>query len=265
VSPLFSSLSYDGLRDLIDGSRLVRLSAGEAVFREGDPADALYVVVQGAVVPVAEGESRRRLAVLEEGSFFGEIGLVTDRPRNATVEALVDTQLLAIGRPLMWDLLQRDDRIFRELLGFVRDRLIDRLVQTSPLFAALARAEREDLADHFRFLEVPDGSSIVVEGQPSGGLYVLLAGSMDVMRRGRRARGELDAAGPKCLATLEPGEFFGEMSLLSGAPAVASVTARGKCWMVALGEHLFHAWAERSPELERVVAEVADERWRSQA
>jgi cAMP-dependent protein kinase regulator len=254
-TPLFASLPYDGLRELIDGARLVGARAGDVIFREGDPADALYVVAQGAVVPVAEGETRRRLAVLEEGSFFGEIGLVTDQPRNATVEAIVETRLLAIDRPLMWTLVRRDRRIFRDLLRVVRERLLDRLVQTSPLFAALARAERADLADHFRFLEVQAGSELIVEGEPSGGLYVVMAGSVEVVRR----RDGL----AKRLAVLGPGEFFGEMSLLTGSAAVASVLAVQKSWILALGDHLFHAWSERCPELERAVARVADERWRA--
>jgi CRP-like cAMP-binding protein len=254
---LFSSLGHDALRELVDGARLVEIAPGEAVFRQGDPADSLYVVAQGAVVPIAEGDPRRRLAVLEEGAFFGEIALVTDEPRNATVEALVETRLLAIDRPLMWRLVRRERTVFAELLRVVRERLIDRLVQTSPLFAALARGERADLADHFRFLEVREGTEVISEGAPSGGLYVVLAGSLDVVRDHEGA--------PKQLATLGSGEFFGEMSLLSGAPAVASVVAARKCWLLALGEHLFHAWTERSPGLEGVVARVADARWRSGA
>lgn len=258
-SRLFASLPPDGLRELVDGARLVHARPGDAIFREGDPADALYVVAQGAVVPIAEGDPRRRLAVLEEGAVFGEIGLVADQPRNATVEALVETQLLAVDRPLIWKLLRRDRRVFRELLGVARERLIDRLVQTSPLFAALARAERADLADHFRFLEVRQGTELVAEGAPSAGLHVVLAGGVEVVRQ----QGEEGVA--RRLALLGPGEFFGEMSLLSGAPAVASVVTTRKSWILSLSEHLFHVWSARCPRMEGFVAQVADERWRASA
>ena len=64
----------------------------------------------------AKGETRRRLPVLQAGAFFGEIAPGTDEPRTATIEALVDTKLLADVR----DRLHRiaDDRLSNNLVGF---------------------------------------------------------------------------------------------------------------------------------------------------
>jgi signal-transduction protein with cAMP-binding, CBS, and nucleotidyltransferase domain len=98
------------------------------------------------VVPIVEGSTRRKLAVLEEGDFFGEIGLVTDQPRNASIQALVDTQLLAIDREVMWKLIDEQPRLIGVLLCFLRDRLIDRLVRTSPVFQPFARSQPSPLS-----------------------------------------------------------------------------------------------------------------------
>ena len=99
--PLFGDLDPDSLHTLIRNVRVVSLDARQVLFREGDPANSLYVIAEGAVVPIAEGGRRRKLAVLERGAFFGEIGLMTQRPRNATIESLVETNLLAIDRRLV--------------------------------------------------------------------------------------------------------------------------------------------------------------------
>ncbi|MEO6021290.1 MAG: MFS transporter [Knoellia sp.] len=78
-------------------SRLVMVSAstGTAVVREGETSDRFYVIRSGSVEVTAQG---RVLRVESAGDFFGEIGLIRDVPRTATVTALEPTELLALDR-----------------------------------------------------------------------------------------------------------------------------------------------------------------------
>ncbi|MBA8802729.1 MFS family permease [Nocardioides ginsengisegetis] len=73
----------------------VAVAAGEAVVREGEPSDRFYVIVAGEVEVTQEGHVLRAEG---PGDFFGEIGLVRDVPRTATVTARTDTSLLAVDR-----------------------------------------------------------------------------------------------------------------------------------------------------------------------
>jgi CRP-like cAMP-binding protein len=236
----------------VDGARLLELLAGHELFRQGDPGDTLYVIAQGAVVPVAEGEPRKKLAVLEEGDFFGEISLVTERPRSATIEALVDTKLLAIDRALVAELVERQPAVLTVLLRYLRDRLIGRLVRTSPFFTALPASEREPVARRFRFIEMGDGAVLVRQGQPAPGLFALLSGRVDVIHS--------DGVGDKRLATLATGDVFGEMSMLSDAPAVASCLARGKCWALVLPRNDFRSLLSESPAVADAARALAESR-----
>jgi CRP-like cAMP-binding protein len=224
--PLFSSLDQASFRRLIDGVRLVSLGEGEELFHQGDPGDALYVIVEGAVVPIAEGEVRKKLAVLEEGEFFGEIALVTHQARSATIEALVDTTLLSLDRSLVASLLEGSPKLLKVLLRFLRDRLIQRLVRTGSLFAPLDSSERDRVAERFRFLEVREGAILIRQRELSDALFVLLAGEMEVIQSG------VDQ--DRVLARLGVGDVFGEMSVLTGDPAIASVVAKRKSWVLAL-------------------------------
>jgi CRP-like cAMP-binding protein len=251
-TPLFSCLDAGSLRALVDGARLVELPAEHELFHQGDPGDTLYVIAEGAVVPIAEGEVRKKLAVLEEGDFFGEIGLVTERPRSATIEALVDTKLLAIDRTLVSQLVERQPAVLQVLLRYLRDRLIGRLLHTSPFFTALPADERESVARRFRFVEMADGAILVRQGQPSSGLYALLVGSVQVIH--------FDGVGDKELAKLEPGDVFGEMSMLTGDEAMASCVAEGKCWALTLSRNDFRALAGESPVVREAVEELAEAR-----
>jgi CRP-like cAMP-binding protein len=247
-TPLFGDLDGGSLQTLIHHSRLVTLGAGDVLFRQGDPADSLYVVVEGAVVPIAEGERRHKLAVLERGTFFGEIGLLTRQPRNATIEAIVDTRLLSIDRRLVRRLIADEPSVAKGILRFLRARMLDRLIRTHPLFAAFAHAEREAVARQLRLLEVKDGARVVEGGRPGEGLFVVLAGALDCV----------DPEAGKEVRRYGQGDVFGALSVLDGRPEPVHVVACGKCWLVLLGEARFRRIAEANPKLVGVVRRLAE-------
>lgn len=252
ATPLFGRLGASALRRLIESTRLVRLAEGAVLFREGDAADALYVVVEGAVVPIAEGPPRQRLTVLEPGDFFGEIALVTDEPRNATVEALVESELLAIDRAAVRALLATEPEVLAVLLRFLRERLVTRMLLTSPLFEDVDRDECARLVRAFRLVELKRGTCLVEQGAPARALFVVLAGALRVVRS--------DDGVAKTLAVIGAGEPCGEMSLLDVAPAVADVVADRKSWVLRLERSEFDRVVRAHPTLGPRLAAIADDR-----
>jgi cAMP-dependent protein kinase regulator len=259
-SSLFRCLDKRSLVELAEQIRTVELPAGEELFHQGDPAGALYLVTQGAVVPIAEGEPRTRLAVLEAGEFFGEIALFTNQPRNATVEALVDCRLLSIDRSVLSSLLARHPQALLQLQQRVQERLIQRLVRTSPLFQIFSLAKRWAIAKRFRFLEVVDGHCVVEQHHPSEEIFILLSGQLEVVHCKEASDHQQEPSAEERLTTLEPGEMFGETSLLWKQPAHASVVARGKCWLLALPAWSFQEMLEHHPELAVQASRLARER-----
>ena len=246
--PLFGDLEPASLQGLIRKVRVASLTQGEVLFRQGDEANSLYVIVSGAVVPIAEGDRRKKLAVLERGAFFGEIGLLTKQPRNATVEALVDTKLLVIDRRMLWGLIKKEPSVAKSMLRFFRARMIDRQIRTNAFFSAFARAERESVARQFRVLEVKDGTRIVEQGKPAEGLFVVLAGSLATTRK--------EEGIAKTTGILGLGDAFGGLSLLEGEGAEMTVTAEGKCWLVVLAEARFRRIVETNPAIVPILSRL---------
>jgi CRP-like cAMP-binding protein len=252
-TPLFSELPPASLERMIEKIRLIELPAGQALFRQGDHGSTLFVVAEGEVAVIAEGAERRTLKTLGEGSFFGEISLVTEQARSATVEAVVDSEIIGIDRQVVGELVAEEPAVLTVLLRFLRDRLIENLVETSPLFAPFLGAERMALAARFQFLEVEAGTTLIEQGKVSPALYLLLSGYARVVREGAD------------LARLGGGDICGEMSLLAQGGAVADVISETKCLMLELSAETFRELIMTHPQVLAFVGDLASERERSLA
>jgi MFS family permease len=93
--PLFAPLSAPVIERLASLLVPVEVDAGSAIVRQGDPGDRFYIVTEGEVEVSKDG---RPVASLEKGDFFGEIALLRDVPRTATVTARTNVQLYALER-----------------------------------------------------------------------------------------------------------------------------------------------------------------------
>ncbi|MBV8761906.1 MAG: cyclic nucleotide-binding domain-containing protein [Deltaproteobacteria bacterium] len=246
ATPLFAGMSQEALGSLVEQLQLVTLSAGEVLFYEGDPGDALYVIVEGEVSVSAEGPPRVEMARLQAGSFIGEVALMTDQPRSATVTAVADAELLRIDRKTLSKVLAEHGEVLHAVLRFVRDRLVDRWVRTSPLFRPFDAVERSQLAARFKFLEVADGSVLLGSGERPDGLYIVLAGQF-IVRRGKQE-----------VATLGPGELIGETALLSGGQFKSDVVAKGKSLALCLPAADFRDMIMTHPHVLEYIGEAAE-------
>ncbi len=245
-TPFFSVLSRELFRMAVERVRLIQLAVGQTLFSQGDPGDVLYVVAWGEIAVLAPQE----IARLSEGEFFGEIALLADRPRNATVRATVDSQVLAIDRALLSDLVTGSPELLKVLLRFLRDRLVATLAETSPLFAPFTPLERLGLAARFHFLEIDEGLRILEQGGKSPGLFVLLAGEANAVADGRVA------------AHLESGDAFGEISLITNQPATASIETLCKSFVLYLPRADFSEIIMTHPQVLEYISELAEARIR---
>lgn len=109
--PLFESLGDEALADVASAFDSEAFGDGETVFSNGEMGDAFYVIARGVVEILRRGlnGSQYVAAVLEDGDFFGEMALLSNEPRNASVRSRGITTLLRLDRDSFDDLLERDD------------------------------------------------------------------------------------------------------------------------------------------------------------
>lgn len=104
-----------------------RLSPGEVLIQEGQPAASIYLVLEGALSVIAQAAANQEVARLRSGEIVGEMSFVDSRPPSATVRALEPSSVLAIPRQGLEERLSRDAyfaaRFYRAIAVFLSDRL----------------------------------------------------------------------------------------------------------------------------------------------
>jgi CRP-like cAMP-binding protein len=124
--PMFRDLSEEQLDALAGGLRTRRYRRGEAIFHQGDPGDALHIILAGRVKIASPSESgvEAILATLRPGEFFGSLALLDGAPRSASAVAAEATETLVLPRETFRKLLDASpairDHVFAELAGELR-------------------------------------------------------------------------------------------------------------------------------------------------
>jgi CRP-like cAMP-binding protein len=253
--PLFSDLPPDAFIALFERCPLKRFAPGETVFQQGSLGESFFVICGGAVkVFRTDGEARRDIATLDEGAFFGEMALLSGAPRTASVEAAAeDTQLLEISAPVLTELSVKYPPVAKALKKFCRQRLLTNVMNSSALFAPFPKADRRRLVERFRAREVKKGDVLIKQGERSDGMYVVLSGEVHVH------------VGPSSVASLKEGDIFGEMSLLTKAPAAATCAAARRTSLLRLPREDFDQIMVSHPQILNLVSELTDERRKQNA
>jgi CRP-like cAMP-binding protein len=123
--PAFSALAEEDLGQVVDVTVPRSFGAGEVVFREGDEGDTCYIVRVGQARAVREHSDGRSitLATFGPGEIFGELAMFDDERRSATVEAIDETEAMAILGADMRRLLRAHPDIAVKMLGGLAGRL----------------------------------------------------------------------------------------------------------------------------------------------
>ncbi len=133
--PMLQSLDADALQALADIFITERCPAERDVFREGDPGDKFYIVARGKLtvwIKTPEG-GQKQIRALEDGDHFGEIALMEDTARTATVRTSTDCIFLTLARDPFLKLLQREPKLREAFQKVVAERLeASRTVQKIP-------------------------------------------------------------------------------------------------------------------------------------
>ena len=123
-SPLFEGLSDQELQHLVDNAKPVSLREGEVLMTQGEPGDTAYVVIEGGFeIQKQSGPSVIKIDVRKPGEIIGEMALLSNAPRSATVVAVCDSETLCISQEAFENLLSTSPSATMAVLHWVMTRL----------------------------------------------------------------------------------------------------------------------------------------------
>jgi CRP-like cAMP-binding protein len=242
--PLFAEIPQQALIDIVKGAEILELKDGTVVMRRGDPADALYGIVEGSVDVVVPGQQTKM--TLAEGDVFGESCMLAGEKRHADVVVRSHLVALKIPRAVFNQIVGSYPRLAEVLLELLTRRLLGNLLQTAPLFMEFDARGRQELATRFEIRRAPRGTLLAEIGKMMDGLYVNLTGTLEVMYADGRP-GEVH----------ESGTMFGQSSLLTHEPSDVTVRAMSNMLLLRLPSQGFHAIAMQYPGLLAHISELS--------
>jgi len=157
----FSKLDHERLLWLAEHVEQIKVPAGRVLFHQGDQGESCYLIRSGQVEVIAtevDGHSHS-LATLKPPTLFGEATLITQTPRNATVRAIEDSELLVLSYTHLTELLEKE--------GNVADMFMTLMVDRS-------RPSRNDKVKEYP-RTTPEGNTIVILKDPEHSTYFKLS------------------------------------------------------------------------------------------
>lgn len=216
--PILCNLSEGQLLELAQHMTSIGYEKGDVVFKQGDTGDTFYVVETGSFsVTNAGGEELARCC---KGQCFGELALLRNEPRAATVTAMELSKVLACTR-----------QTFNSLLGSlaeIRNMWRFEALGKVPLLMPLSQKQRLKLCTAFVAKNYAPGDMIVTKGEAGDTFFVIEKGSCIVY-----------GDGEKELVRLGPASYFGERALLRNEPRAATVRAACDSTVLCLGRNDF--------------------------
>ncbi|XP_076311807.1 cAMP-dependent protein kinase type II regulatory subunit-like isoform X2 [Tachypleus tridentatus] len=211
---LFRSLDEQQMRKVLDAMFEKKVEPGQVVIKQGDDGDYFYVIQNGvySIYVTTEEEDRKMIGTYENSGSFGELALMYNMPRAATIEAITPGSLWAMSR-----------QVFRKIVlksAFKKRKEYETLLEKVPMLESLEPYERMNLCDALMPKTYQDGELIIRQGDVADGMYFVEEGMVRIVMQS-------DSDEEKELLRLTKGQYLGELALVTHKPRAASAFAIG--------------------------------------
>ena len=248
--PLFADADREAIQAIAECLVMRHYPAGELIYAEGTPGDAMYFCESGRVKLVSdaatEAELRDRIG---PGQSFGEMALLTGRTRGEAAKAIDDTTLWVLYKTEYDNLIVQHpalslalSRALSSKLGNAEGDAVERHLRQLNLFAGLSQSELREISQSVQPLRFRSGETICFAGQPAQFVYIIEAGeAREITQNANGQTIVLDLLGPQ--------QSFGEQAVVQNGAYPLTVQAVGdiELWTITKGD--FDRMLARYPAL----------------
>ena len=247
--PFFRNMPPDRVPLLEDILEYSFWKKDSVIIEEGTAGNEFYIVSRGAVKVTQEMQGREAvLAELGEGSYFGEIALLEDISRQATVTSSKDCLLLMLHKAQFANFLKFCPHVKHNLEKSIQLRTAQNFRDYEvPFLSGLNDKQLGAILELCKTVEYEKGEDIIKQGSVAQTFYILEVGRVHVSRKNDKAETE-------DLGKMQKGTYFGELALITDSERLATVTAMEKCICLEFHkdafQHLFAHSAEARADFE---------------
>lgn len=223
--PLMSTMKYS------------TYNPGTVIIKNGELSDDLYFLLKGCVKVI--DLNNNVIAELQQGSFFGEMGVIDKGPRTATVVAVTHCHAFVMSGEVARDMLQCEPVVSKDVVDQATSRLLDLLkaYETSPASKLIG-------TNILKYDVYKKGHVVIQEGEFTDDFYFLSKGSVMVTKQG------------SFISKLNQGTFFGEMAALCTGARTTTVTCAEDCEVFMLPGEILRMLAKDDPALKNGIGET---------
>uniref|UniRef100_A0A1E1X8B1 cAMP-dependent protein kinase type II regulatory subunit n=1 Tax=Amblyomma aureolatum TaxID=187763 RepID=A0A1E1X8B1_9ACAR len=211
---LFKSLDVPQMQEVIDAMFERKVKPGDIVIKQGDDGDNFYVIASGTyeIFVNTDREQDKLVGKYDGAGSFGELALMYNMPRAATIKAVTEGALWAMNR-----------QTFRRIVlksAFKKRKEYENLLEKVPMLKSLNSYERMNLCDALMPRSYKEGELIIKQGDDADGMYFIEDGTVRICVK-------KDGGNETEVSRISKGGYFGELALLTKKPRAASVYAVG--------------------------------------
>jgi len=207
---LLNRLDEEQLQNILDAMEERHVNNNEVVIQQGDDGDNFYIIESGTY-DILIGEPGNKVGQYNDSGFFGELALMYNMPRAATIKA--------VSNGTLWSL---DRKTFRQIIvkaNAVKRAQFEEFLKSVEILQNINETERSKIADVMESKKFRENEVIIKQGDTidsSSFVYFLMSGIVSVIVDGQVVK------------KMEQGSYFGELALLSEKPRAATITVVSK-------------------------------------
>ena len=223
TSFLFNNFDDQEISTIVDSLEEKHYKKDDYIIKQGDNGDYVYIIEKGELIcekVFNKGDPPTYLKTYKEGELFGELALLYNAPRAATIYAKTDCVLWALDR-LTFNSIVKESAINK------REKY-KKFLETIPLLSTVESYELYSICDAIKTEKYEKNQFIIKEGEEGDKFFILDEGEAVATKENMNFKKQY-----------LKGDYFGELALLRNAPRAASVMAVTDCKVLSLDRPAF--------------------------
>ncbi|HEY1076621.1 MAG TPA: cyclic nucleotide-binding domain-containing protein [Fontimonas sp.] len=241
-SPVLAAMNRLQLREFLLESRIFAPPQGEALYKEGQHGTSVFIIVSGDVGVQLDPKDPTKLRTIKAGRIFGEMALISGRPRSAAVIAGKDCVLIEVPRRAMLKLIAANDSVRTYIDRVFSIRALERY-----LVPGIDESLLREVVESAKLCQFKAKETIYKIGDDSNEIHLIRSGSVTLSAKagGRDIVLQYHAAG----------QYFGELDVVAGAKRTQTAVAAIKTETIRVDAKAFMDLLAKNPTMQAGVRE----------